>query len=99
MSETDDDDPVIRQLREQISGLDRAILDAVNERLELVARIKAYKESHGIDFHDPGREQAMLRDLTTANRGPLSTSGVEQLLRTILDLSKREVTGTGSSES
>jgi len=93
MNESTADDPVIRELREQISALDRAILDAVNERLEVVAKIKAYKEARGLDFHDPGREQAMLRDLTEANPGPLSGAGVEALLRAILDLSKREVSG------
>jgi chorismate mutase len=84
-------DPVLRQLREQISATDRAILDAVNARLELVARIKEHKESHGIGFLDPAREQALLRELTEANGGPLSDQGVEELLRAILDLTKREV--------
>ena len=51
------DDPVLRQFREQISDTDRAIVDAINTRLELVAQIKAYKESRGIDFLDPERER------------------------------------------
>ena len=42
MTETD---PLIRQLREQISDNDRAIVDAMNARLKLVARLKGYKES------------------------------------------------------
>jgi len=91
MSESAADDPVIRELREQVSDLDRAILAAVNERLEIVAKIKAYKDARGLDFHDPGRERAMLAELTRANPGPLSDAGVENLLRAILDLSKREV--------
>jgi hypothetical protein len=56
-------DPVLHELREQISATDRAIVDAFNTRLELVARIKAHKESRGIGFLDPEREQSMLRDL------------------------------------
>ena len=96
MSRAAADDPVIRQLREQISALDRSILDAVNERLQLVEKIKAYKDSRGLDFHDPEREASMLRELKRANRGPLSGEGVQQLLHTIVDLSKREVSREGS---
>jgi chorismate mutase len=87
------EDPVIRQFREQISDNDRAILDAVNKRLQLVAQVKAYKESRGLGFLDPEREEWMLQYLTRANRGPLSAEGLQDLFRTILDLSKREVEG------
>ncbi len=87
------DDPGLREFREQISDTDRAILDAVNTRLELVAGIKAYKDSHGIAFLDPERERSMLQDLTRANRGPLSAEGLHELFGTILDLTKREVAG------
>jgi 3-deoxy-7-phosphoheptulonate synthase/chorismate mutase len=87
------DDPVLREFRDRISDTDRAILEAVNTRLELVARIKTHKESRGIAFVDPDRERSMLEDLTRANRGPLSAEGLRELFGTILDLSKREVDG------
>jgi chorismate mutase len=87
------DDPVLREFREQISQADRAILDAVNVRLELVARIKTYKESRGIGFVDPERERSLLEDLARTNQGPLSAQGVRELFSTILDLTKREVDG------
>jgi chorismate mutase len=85
------DDPVIRQFREQISDTDRAIVDAVNKRLRLVAQVKTYKESRGLGFVDPEREEWMLRYLTRANRGPLSAAGLRELFGTILDVTKREV--------
>jgi chorismate mutase len=49
------DDPLIKQLRQQISDTDRSLVDAFNARLRLVARLKGYKESRGIDFLDPER--------------------------------------------
>jgi chorismate mutase len=64
----------------------------VNTRLKLVARLKAYKESRGIGFVDPEREEWMLSYLTRANRGPLSADGLRELFQEILDLTKREVT-------
>ena len=66
------DDPVIRQFREQISDTDLAIVSAVNRRLRLVTQVKAYKESRGLGFLDPEREEWMLQYLTRANQGPLS---------------------------
>jgi 3-deoxy-7-phosphoheptulonate synthase / chorismate mutase len=84
-------DPIIRQLREQVSDNDRALVEAINARLRLVTQLKRYKESRGIEFVDPEREEWMLRDLTRANRGPLSTEGLEQIYAEILDLTKREV--------
>ncbi len=93
MSEPPQDDPVIKQFREQISDNDRAIVEAVNKRLRLVAQVKAYKESRGLGFVDPEREEWMLQYLTRANRGPLSREGLQELFRMILDLTKREVAG------
>jgi len=84
-------DPLIRQLREQISDNDRAIVEAINSRLKLVARLKGYKESRGLSFVDPEREEWMLQYLARANRGPLSSEGLRQIFEEILDLTKREL--------
>jgi chorismate mutase len=90
-------DPVIRQMREQISDNDRALVAALNRRLELVARLKAYKESRGIKFVDPEREEWMLRDLMRANRGPLSRDGLKEIYAEVLELTKREVARASTS--
>jgi chorismate mutase len=85
------EDPLIKQIRQQISDTDRSIVDAMNARLRLVARLKRYKESRGIDFVDPEREEWMLQYLQRANRGPLSGEGLQELFEEVLDLTKREV--------
>jgi chorismate mutase len=84
-------DPFIRQLREQISDTDRSIVEAINSRLKLVARLKGYKESRGLSFVDPEREEWMLQYLSRANRGPLSAEGLREIFEELLDLTKREV--------
>jgi chorismate mutase len=89
-------DPLIRQLREQISDNDRTIVEAINTRLRLVARLKVYKESRGMSFVDPEREEWMLQYLARANRGPLSADGLQELFDGILGLTKREVERGGS---
>ena len=85
------DDPLIRRLREQLADNDVRIVEAVNARLELVARLKRVKEERGIEFLDPAREEWMLQYLTRANRGPLSAEGLREIYTELLDLTKREV--------
>jgi chorismate mutase len=87
----DSSDPVIKQFREQISDNDRALVEAINTRLRLVARLKNYKESNGIEFVDPEREEWMLQDVTRASRGPISVEGLRQIYGQILELTKREL--------
>jgi chorismate mutase len=84
-------DPIMRQLREAISDNDRKLVEALNKRLELVARLKQYKESRGIGFVDPEREEWILSYLQRANRGPMSAEGLREFFRRILELTKREV--------
>ena len=85
-------DPIIHQLREAISDNDRKLMEALNKRLELVARLKRYKDSRGIGFVDPEREEWMLSYLQRANRGPASADGVRDFFAHVLELTKREVT-------
>jgi chorismate mutase len=91
------DDPQIKRLREEISDNDRALVDAVNRRLELVARLKSYKESRGLGFVDPEREEWMLAYLTRANRGPLTSDGLREIFQELLDLTKRELERAASA--
>ena len=88
---TEPDDPIIRQLREAISDNDRKLMETLNKRLELVARLKRYKDSQGIGFVDPEREEWIMSYLQRANRGPLSADGVREFFTRVLELTKREV--------
>jgi chorismate mutase len=90
-------DRQIQELRGQISDNDRAIVKALNKRIELVGRLKRHKESKGIPFVDPQQEENVLRDLSRVNRGPLSQDGLRELYQEILDLTKREVSGDNPS--
>lgn len=88
-------DPTVRRLRGEISEVDRAIVDAVNRRLELVARLKRHKDENGIPFLDPERERSMLLQLELVNSGPLTPEGLSELHAHLLDLTKRELTRDG----
>jgi chorismate mutase len=90
-------DPTVQRLRDEISELDRAILEAVNGRIELVAELRRHKQEVGLPFVDPDRERQLLADLASANRGPLSEQGVHELFGGLLDLTKREIVGDGDA--
>jgi chorismate mutase len=84
-------DPEVQRLRQEISRVDRSILDAVNERVALVEELRQHKEALGLAFVDAEREREILDGLVGANGGPLSEEGVRELFRQVLELTKREV--------
>jgi chorismate mutase/prephenate dehydratase len=86
-------DPIVNDLREQIAAVDRSIVEALNRRLELVARLKRHKDEHGISFVDTAREQWLLDHLARSNTGPLSADGLRAFYGELLALTKREVAG------
>ena len=81
----------VEQFRDQISDVDRAILAAVNRRIELVGELKRYKDEHGIGFVDPARESQLLDDLAAANSGPLSDTELRAFFTELLALTKRSL--------
>lgn len=83
-------DPVVVELREQISSADLVILETINQRLELVSRLRTYKQEHGYPFVDKAREDSLIAELTKANRGPLSAEGLRELYLGLLEIMKRE---------
>ncbi|HZT16695.1 MAG TPA: chorismate mutase [Gaiellaceae bacterium] len=85
------EDEVVRDLRARITELDDAIFDAVNRRLDLVARLKRHKEERGYGFVDPEREERMVAAQASRNRGPLSDEGLRRFYAQLLELVKREL--------
>ena len=55
--------PELRELRSEIAEIDRAVLEALNRRLELVVRVREHKQATGTRFVDAEREAELLRGL------------------------------------
>ncbi len=87
----DPGDPVVARLRAAIDSEDRAVLDALNRRIELVHELHRHKRNLGYPLSDPGREAAMLDELRAASTGPLGEEGLRELLHTLLSLTRAEV--------
>lgn len=91
-------DYVVRQMRDAIVDNDLKLLQAVNQRLTLVAKLRAYKRDRGIPFLDPDREVWMHRYLQGANRGPISDDGLREIFDHLLELTKRETAAAEARE-
>src|SRR5215831_12481336 len=78
-------------LRNEISELDRRLLELLNHRLELVVAVRDYKDAAGERWIDPEREAELLQALVATNPGPLSERGVTAIFSAVLDVLKQEV--------
>jgi chorismate mutase len=83
-------DPKVQAARERISAVDGQLVALLNERLELVRELHAYKRAQGYAMVDPAREQRLLDALVAANPGPLSDAELRELWAGLLALLTRE---------
>ena len=84
-------DDVVNRLRDEITAIDRKLVELVNRRIDTVARLMRHKDDHGIAFVDPNREAQMISDRIRENSGPLSEEGLRAFYAELLALVKREV--------
>ncbi len=75
-------------LRVAIDKLDRQILDLLNRRAELAARIGQIKDQNGLDVYSPVREEDVIRKVLEAHRGPLSETCVRAIFRELMSGSR-----------
>lgn len=87
------DDPVVNAIRDEIGAADRAFVELVNRRVELVQRMKARKEEIGAGWVDPAREQRMIDWVASINAGPVSQTTLEALYRHLVAGCKHDVYG------
>ena len=79
------------EIRAEILENDRAIVSAVNHRLDLVIELWELKAQLGLDTVDPDREQRLRDALAEANTGRLSAAGLDRLITDLLALTKTEL--------
>lgn len=84
---------MIDEAREQIGEVDRALLAALNRRLEIVTALHDYKLREGIPLRDPEREKALVVALQFENEGPLSDDAVARFFDFVLALTRDEIHG------
>ena len=83
-------DPSVQAARERIAALDRELVALINERLEVVRELHAYKRAQGYPMVDPAREARLLDALVAANSGPIDDQELRELWAGLLALLTRE---------
>ncbi len=79
---TEDD---LRPWRDRIDTIDVAVLNLLNERSRCANMIGSIKKSVGLPVYVPSRETAVIENVMSANRGPLSDTAVRRLFERIID--------------
>jgi chorismate mutase/prephenate dehydratase len=83
-----EENPELAALRERIDAVDRALLEALNQRAELVRQVGALKERTGASVYEPGREREIVSRLVHANAGPFPDVGLGPVFREIISATR-----------
>jgi chorismate mutase/prephenate dehydratase len=76
--------PALDELRTRIDSVDEQIVRLLNERASLVVDVGKVKRESGVPIYAPHREQAVLRKVLSASRGPLPPRAIEAVYRELM---------------
>lgn len=71
-------------MRRKIDGLDKKIVELLNERAKIVVEVGKAKQADGTPIYAPDREQAVLRRIGELNRGPLPQKTLQAVYREMM---------------
>jgi chorismate mutase-like protein len=74
----------LRQLRDNIDELDTQIVDLLNRRCQLAAKVGEWKTLHDIPFYVPEREKELFERLKEKNSGPITDKSLFFIYREII---------------
>ena len=89
MSAPNESNPVPPQgnlddLRDQIDRADRQLVELLNRRAEIVAKVGLVKQRDGVPIYAPHREAAVLKKAIDLNNGPLPDRAIEGIYRELM---------------
>lgn len=85
---SDDARARIASLRDEIDGIDRRIVELLNERATFALEIRALKPQANLGLYDPKREEEIFAGLASANAGPLYADNLREIYEAILHVMK-----------
>jgi chorismate mutase domain of proteobacterial P-protein, clade 2 len=71
--------------RRRIDSVDLRILELLNERTRIVETIGKVKMEHAMPVYEPKREDAVFRNVTENNQGPLPADAVRRIFERVID--------------
>jgi chorismate mutase len=84
-----DPQEALARCRERIDELDRRLVDLLNARTAIVGEIGSIKQETQMPIYEPKREEQVFANITSHNRGPLTTDGVKRIFERIIDEMRR----------
>ena len=73
------------KLRDGIDGVDRELVDLLNERTRLVESIGAVKRTCNLPVYEPKREDEVYANIAAHNQGPLPQDSAKRVFERIMD--------------
>ena len=80
----DDFKEKLKGYREEINQIDRGIVDLLNRRAKVVLLIKRMKEKNDMPLYDAKREEDLINNIVSYNKGPLYNDNIVQIFESIL---------------
>ena len=71
--------------RRRIDAIDQRLVELLNERAQCAMEIGHLKRDQGLPVYQPDREQEILANVESANRGPLEDTAVRRLFERVID--------------
>jgi chorismate mutase-like protein len=71
--------------RKRIDEIDQQLVKLLNERSKCALQIGHWKKTMDLPAWQPQREAEILRNVVTANEGPLDDSAIRRLFERIID--------------
>lgn len=75
----------LRECRDLIDGIDRRLLELLNERTRIVERIGNIKQSTEMPIYEPKREDEVFSNIVRNNAGPLPNDAAKRVFERIID--------------
>lgn len=80
--------PTVAGLRAKIDRLDRELLALANQRAKLALEIGKLKDSSGHGMYSPAREEEVLANVLSQNKGPLGENCIRGVFRELISGSR-----------
>ena len=89
--------------RTKIDEVDRQLVALLNRRARCVLEIAKLKKALGLPIYEPQREDEILRNVASANGGPLDQDALRRVFERIIDecrsIQRRPMETNGSRQS
>lgn len=79
----------IADWRKKIDEIDRRLVDLLSQRAQAAHEIGKLKRDAGLPIYEPDREQAVISNALSANRGPLPDRDLRRIYERIMDIMRQ----------